>query len=87
MGKKLKAHEWSFRVGILLAALLIITYFLPSPNPFNFTFGEGEPWHYAPLYSSYKFNINMSDSVLQVKQDSVKNRLSSFPVPEDRQHL
>ena len=78
VGKKLKAHEWSFRVGILLAALLIITYFLPSPNPFNFTFGEGEPWHYAPLYSSYKFNINMSDSVLQVKQDSVKKDFEPY---------
>lgn len=74
----LKTHERFSRYGILLLALAIITYFLPSPNPFNFIYMEGEPWHYAPLYSSYKFNINMSDSVLQMKQDSVKNDFEPY---------
>jgi len=60
------------RYGILALALLCISLFFPSPNSFNFIYSEGEPWHYAPLYSLYKFNINMSDSVLETKKDSVK---------------
>ncbi len=66
------------RYGVLALALILITYFSPSPNPFNFLYSEGEPWHYAPLYSLYKFNINMSDSVLQLKQDSVKNDFEPY---------
>ena len=74
----MKTRGRMIRYGILTVALAIITYFFPSPNPFNFLYSEGEPWHYAPLYSLYKFNINMSDSVLQMKQDSVKRDFEPY---------
>ena len=68
----IKMNNRLSRYGILALTLLCISYFFPSPNSFNFIYSEGEPWHYAPLYSLYKFNINMSDSVLETKKDSVK---------------
>ena len=68
----IKVNNRLARYGVLALALLIICSFFPSPNPFNFLYSEGEPWHYAPLYSLYKFNVNMSDSVLETKKDSVK---------------
>ncbi len=77
-GFRMKIHDRLVRYGVLFLTLLIISYFFPKPNPFNFIYTEGEPWHYPPLYSLYKFNINMSDSVLQMKQDSVKQEFAPF---------
>ena len=67
----LKKREWGARFGILLASVLLITYFMPAPGLFSFDVKEGDPWHHNPLIATTKFNIYMSDSLLQAKKDSL----------------
>ncbi len=67
----LKKREWGARLGILLLSVVLITYFMPAPGLFSFDVKEGDPWHHAPLIATCKFNIYMSDSLLQAKKDSL----------------
>ena len=68
---RLKKYEWVNRVMVSLASLAIILFFMPSPSSFNYQYELDKAWHYPPLYSSYKFYINMDDSTLMAKRDSI----------------
>ena len=75
---RLKKYEWVNRVVVSLGALAIIAYFMPSPKQFNYKYEQGQAWYYPPLYSSYKFYVNMDDSTLMAKRDSISSKFEHY---------
>ena len=56
---------------IVAVATTIVVYGLPRLGEFNYSYELGQPWHYGTMISTQKFNIQMSDSTLSMKRDSL----------------
>ena len=63
------------KCALVIFSTILIVYFLPRFNNFNYSYEINQPWNYGTLISTQKFNIQMSDSVRLHKRDSI---LSSF---------
>lgn len=59
------------RIGMLLAAVVIVTFFLPREKNFGFDFKLNKPWTHQQLIASYDFPIYKSDEMLKAERDSV----------------
>lgn len=59
------------KVAIVAVATTLVVYFLPRLGEFNYSYELGQPWHYGTMISTQKFNIQMSDSTLGMKRDSL----------------
>ena len=63
---------------LVAASALVVVYFMPRYNSFNYSYELGQPWRYGTLISSKKFNIEMSDSALLHKQDSIAQAFEPY---------
>jgi putative nucleotidyltransferase with HDIG domain len=59
------------KIAIVVVATAIVVYFLPRMGEFNYSYELNQPWHYGTMISTQKFNIQMSDSTLGMKRDSL----------------
>ena len=59
------------KIAIIAVATTIVVYCLPRLGEFNYSYELGQPWHYGTMISTQKFNIQMSDSTLGMKRDSL----------------
>lgn len=65
-----KKDIW-YRIGITLAAIALVVYFLPRDNRTRYQFDMGHPWRYSPLIATFDFPVYKSDQVIRHEQDSV----------------
>lgn len=63
--------DYLLRVGMLLAAVAIVTFFLPREKNFGFDFKLNKPWTHQQLIANYDFPIYKSNDVLKAERDSV----------------
>lgn len=66
------------KVAIVVVATVIVVYFLPRTGGFNYSYELNQPWRYGAVLSTQKFNIQMSDSALMQKQDSISRRFMPY---------
>lgn len=59
------------KIAIVAIATMIVVYCLPRLGEFNYSYELGQPWHYGTMISTQKFNIQMSDSTMSMKRDSL----------------
>lgn len=72
--RKQKDHALNIlllKIAIITVTTAIIVYFLPRTSGFNYSYELNQPWHYGTMISTQKFNIQMSDSTLTTKRDSI----------------
>ena len=66
------------KIAIVAVATTIVVYFLPRTGGFNFSYEINQPWRYGTMISTQKFNIQMSDSVLEMKKDSLSKKFMPY---------
>ena len=66
------------KIAIVVVATAIVVYFLPRMGEFNYSYELNQPWHYGTMISTQKFNIQMSDSTLGMKRDSLARSFVSY---------
>ena len=54
-----------------MAAVTIISYFMPREGTFNYQFEINKPWKYGLLQASFDFPIYKGDAEVQKEQDSI----------------
>lgn len=72
--RKQKDHALNIlllKIAIIIFTTAVIVYFLPRTSGFNYSYELNQPWHYGTMISTQKFNIQMSDSTLELKHDSI----------------
>ncbi len=72
--QKQKGHALNIlllKIAIVIFTTAVIVYFLPRTSGFNYSYELNQPWHYGTMISTQKFNIQMSDSTLELKRDSI----------------
>ena len=66
------------KIAIVAVATTIVVYFLPRTGEFNYSYELNQPWHYGTMISTQKFNIQMSDSTLGMKRDSLSRSFMPY---------
>lgn len=66
------------KIAIVAVATTIVVYFLPRTGGFNYLYELNQPWRYGAMISTQKFNIQMSDSVLDMKKDSLSQNFMPY---------
>ena len=57
------------RVALVVAAVIVIVWFMPRDNRPNFKVEVGKPWNYNDLTATFDFPVYKSDSVVKAEQD------------------
>ncbi|MCR4614276.1 MAG: HDIG domain-containing protein [Bacteroidaceae bacterium] len=65
-------NVWFLSVGLVIVSTLLIVWFMPRTDAFNYEYGVGQPWRYGTLFATEKFNIQMSDSAVEAQHDSLQ---------------
>lgn len=76
-----KDHAMStllLKIAIIAIATVIVVYFLPRTGEFNYSYELNQPWHYGTMISAEKFNIQMSDSTISHKRDSMARNFMPY---------
>lgn len=76
--RKDEMNVWIVGIMLVICSTIAVAYFMPRSSSFNYEYQVGEPWRYGALISSQKFNIQMSDSAIQAKQDSVRRAFQPY---------
>ncbi len=66
------------KLAIVAVATAIVVYFLPRTEGFNYSYELGQPWRYGTIISTQKFNIQMSDSVVSIRRDSLAHNFVPY---------
>lgn len=69
--RRLTIKDYALRIGMLLAAIVIVTISLPREKNFGFDFKLNKPWVHQQLIASYDFPIYKSAERLKAERDSV----------------
>lgn len=78
MARKLALQQVMRVAGIIAVATLLIVFFMPRTSGLNYSYEMGQPWRYGTLISTQKFNIQMSDSDLQISRDSLERSFMPY---------
>ena len=66
------------KAALVVVATAFVVYFLPRTGEFNYSYELNQPWHYGTMISTQKFNIQMSDSTLSMKRDSLSRAFMPY---------
>ena len=66
------------KCAIVAATTAVIVWFMPRTEGFNYSYEVGQPWRYGTIISTQKFNIQMSDSALTQKRDSMARHFMPY---------
>lgn len=69
--KRKKLWKRLFVPVLFLLSILLITYFYPRTQKFQYSFSEGRPWQYSLLTAPFDFPIFKSAEQYQAEQDSI----------------
>ena len=71
-------NVWLLSVGLVIVSTLLIVWFMPRTDAFNYEYRVGQPWRYGTLFATEKFNIQMSDSAVQAQHDSLQRAFQPY---------
>ncbi|MDR0363990.1 MAG: HDIG domain-containing protein [Bacteroidales bacterium] len=71
MFKKLTSFQIVVKVGLFLAAAILIVLMLPRERAYNYEYQLGKPWIYNDLIAPISFSIYKSDAMVQADRDAV----------------
>lgn len=71
-----------YRIGIAVAAIAIIVYFLPREQQHSFLFELDRPWRYGQLIASFDFPIYKDEATVRQEQDSVMKQFHPYFIKE-----
>ena len=54
-----------YRIGIALAAIAIVVYFLPREQNYAYQFELNHPWRYGQLIASFDFPIYKDEATVK----------------------
>lgn len=66
------------KIAIVAVSTALIAYFLPRTGGFNYSYELGQPWRYGTIISTQKFNIQMSDSAISQRSDSLARHFMPY---------
>lgn len=69
--RSLAASKWALPVLLFLAAIVLIVWFMPREENFNYQFEVGKPWKYGLLTAPYDFPIYKDAEVVARERDSL----------------
>lgn len=67
----LTASKWLFPSLLFLVAIVLIVWFMPREEKFNYQFETGKPWKYGLLTAPYDFPIYKDAEVVAKERDSL----------------
>lgn len=67
-----------YRIGIALAAIAIIVYFLPREQNYSYQFELNHPWKYGQLIATFDFPIYKDEAMVKQEQDSVMKQFKPY---------
>ncbi len=67
-----------YRIGITLAAIAIIVYFLPREQSYSYQFELNHPWKYGQLIADFDFPIYKNEQTVKQEQDSVMKQFHPY---------
>lgn len=73
--RKLSTRQIVIRTLVMIAAVLLVSWFFPHNETFRYEYEVGKPWRYGRLTAPYDFAIYRSDSTLQQMEDSLRRQL------------
>lgn len=76
--RKLTLRDYLVRIGVLIGAVLLITWFLPREKTAEYDFSLGRPWKYNQLIASYDFPIRKSSELIKQERDSVARTFQPY---------
>ena len=76
--RKLTLRDYMIRLGVLIGAVLLITWFMPREKTAEYDFSLGRPWKYSQLIASFDFPIRKSSEVVQQERDSVARTFQPY---------
>lgn len=71
-------REYVARVAVLLAATVLIAWFLPHEKTADYEVVEGRPWKYNSLIADYDFPIHKSPEQIKRECDSVRRAFQPY---------
>ncbi len=78
MQRKDTRNVWLLSTALVIVSTLLIVYFMPRTDAFNYEYRIGQPWRYGTLYAAQKFNIQMSDSAVEAQHDSLRHEFQPY---------
>ena len=74
-----KNQSLLFKIGLFIASVVLIIYFLPKGGKFKYEFQKGKPWQYENLYAPFDFAIFKSEEALEEERlNTIQNHISYF---------
>lgn len=70
----LKRNNLLKRIGVALAATIIMVWFYPHPQSHQFIYEEGRPWNYAQLIAPFDIPIHPDSATLRAARDTLDAR-------------
>lgn len=67
-----------YRIGLAVAAIAIIVYFLPREQSYSYQFELDRPWKYGQLIADFDFPIYKDEKVVKQEQDSVMKQFRPY---------
>lgn len=72
--------ELMYKIGIALAAVIVMVYFFPRDRQNSYQYELGRPWKYGQLIAAFDFPIYKEESVVKQEQDSVMQYFQPYAV-------
>lgn len=58
--------------------IVLVIYFMPRNNVFNYTYSESAPWNYGQIIAPFNFPIYKSDEQLKREKDSIADNFEMY---------
>ncbi len=68
------------RLGLVIATVVLIVWFMPGDNVNNFYVEQGKPWKYADFTAPFDFPIYKTKETLKQEQDSMMSHYEPYYV-------
>lgn len=63
--------DLAYKILIFIGAVLLIAYFLPRDDKFNYQFELNKPWKYGQLIATFDFPIYKDKAIIKAERDSI----------------
>ncbi|MBQ8592989.1 MAG: HDIG domain-containing protein [Bacteroidaceae bacterium] len=67
-----------YKIGITVATIALIVYFLPRERKYTYQFETGKPWRYGQLIATFDFPIYKNEATVKNEQDSALKQFHPY---------
>lgn len=64
--------------AITAVVTAVIVYFMPRSSAFDYDYEPNQPWRYAALYATQKYNVRLGDEDIAARRDSVARAFQPY---------